>query len=367
MPGEKISELRKRYGMTQDELAAGLGVSTELVRAWESGLRQPGIEMILRLSEIFHVSTDYLLKEDTMPSLQRKRTDTRASDRFMYQEQTQEEIPCSDEEEEYREDEKDTFSSFRETVGKTFFDSKEENGTYILSKDEMTDYVKMRRKKGSITGAGVAECVGCVIPIVMLAGIQETFFPMFPNLPVLGVAVMFLLIAHAVTLFMRSSRLGQEFRHIEESPFVMEYEAEDLFRSFEKTEKEESDRRVTWGVALCVLSIIPVIVLSAVLGNFGTVFTTAGVSGMFAMIALAVNLFVTAGYQKGTLKILSQKGKYKPSVKKNAADFRSVYWLVMTAVYLGYSASTGNWHISWIIWVLAGIAYPIVMGAEKKE
>ena len=61
---EKIMEMRKKNGWSQEELAYQLGVSRQSVSKWESGASIPDLERILKLSEIFGVSTDYLLKEE---------------------------------------------------------------------------------------------------------------------------------------------------------------------------------------------------------------------------------------------------------------------------------------------------------------
>lgn len=61
---EKIIELRKAYGMTQEELAHICNVSRQSVSKWEAGIMLPETEKLLLLGEIFHVSMDALLKEE---------------------------------------------------------------------------------------------------------------------------------------------------------------------------------------------------------------------------------------------------------------------------------------------------------------
>ena len=59
---EKILQLRKANGFTQEELAEKLNVSRQSVSKWESGQSVPELEKLVALSEIFQVSTDHLLK-----------------------------------------------------------------------------------------------------------------------------------------------------------------------------------------------------------------------------------------------------------------------------------------------------------------
>lgn len=60
--GEKIQELRKKKNMSQEQLAEELGISRQSVSKWESGQSVPEINKVIQLSELFRVSTDYLLK-----------------------------------------------------------------------------------------------------------------------------------------------------------------------------------------------------------------------------------------------------------------------------------------------------------------
>ncbi|MBQ9850172.1 MAG: helix-turn-helix domain-containing protein [Clostridia bacterium] len=61
---DKILNLRKENGLSQEAFAEKLGVSRQSVSKWESGTATPDIDKIVSMSELFGVSTDYLLKED---------------------------------------------------------------------------------------------------------------------------------------------------------------------------------------------------------------------------------------------------------------------------------------------------------------
>ena len=61
--GNKINQLRKLSGMTQEQLAEKLNVSRQTISKWESGSSFPDIESVVKVSEIFQVSLDDLLKE----------------------------------------------------------------------------------------------------------------------------------------------------------------------------------------------------------------------------------------------------------------------------------------------------------------
>ena len=62
---EKIAFLRKKNGWSQEELAEKLDISRQSVSKWELGGSIPDLDKIIKLSELFDVTTDYLLKDDT--------------------------------------------------------------------------------------------------------------------------------------------------------------------------------------------------------------------------------------------------------------------------------------------------------------
>ena len=61
---EKLQLIRKSRGVTQEELAGGVGVSRQSVAKWESGQAYPEIDKLIMLSDMFHVSVDHLVRDD---------------------------------------------------------------------------------------------------------------------------------------------------------------------------------------------------------------------------------------------------------------------------------------------------------------
>lgn len=69
MLGQRICELRTHLGWSQVELSRRLSVSKQTVSNWENENIQPSIEMLVRLSRLFGVTTDYLLGLENTPRL----------------------------------------------------------------------------------------------------------------------------------------------------------------------------------------------------------------------------------------------------------------------------------------------------------
>ncbi len=62
---DKIYELRKKEGLSQEALAEKLGVSRQSVSKWETGEATPEVTKLVAISKLFGVTTDYLLNDET--------------------------------------------------------------------------------------------------------------------------------------------------------------------------------------------------------------------------------------------------------------------------------------------------------------
>ena len=69
MMGDRIRELRKRRGQSQEELAYAIGMSTNTIARWERGELTPRGSSLARLASVLNTTADYLLgkKDDTSP------------------------------------------------------------------------------------------------------------------------------------------------------------------------------------------------------------------------------------------------------------------------------------------------------------
>ena len=66
---DTIKSLRDESGITQATLAKKIGVTRSAVNAWEMGLSIPTAQYIVELSQLFHVSSDYILGLDNQEAL----------------------------------------------------------------------------------------------------------------------------------------------------------------------------------------------------------------------------------------------------------------------------------------------------------
>lgn len=66
LPG-RLKLLRQKYGFSQKDVAQKLQISTSIVSGYETGERTPSTEVLLSISYLYNISTDYLLGRDTNP------------------------------------------------------------------------------------------------------------------------------------------------------------------------------------------------------------------------------------------------------------------------------------------------------------
>ena len=65
MFSKNLKNLRKRLGISQEQLAQRLGISDKTISSWEIGRTEPNMGMVQRIADMFSISTDELIKDDT--------------------------------------------------------------------------------------------------------------------------------------------------------------------------------------------------------------------------------------------------------------------------------------------------------------
>ena len=73
--GQKLKEIRKRFGLSQESLAEIMNVSRQAITKWESDEGLPDVSNLQELSKVFNLTVDYLLDNDnSLPALSMKKT-----------------------------------------------------------------------------------------------------------------------------------------------------------------------------------------------------------------------------------------------------------------------------------------------------
>ena len=313
---EKIIALRKKAGWSQEELAYQMGVSRQSVSKWESGTSIPDLERILKLSQAFDVSTDYLLKEEM---------------------------------------EADPVSIAMET------DRDEVQKTVTLEMANQFMDIKIRGAKKA--ASGIAAYVLSPVMLIFLGGLTELKdVNISENMAGgLGVAILLLIVGIVTVFFVMNGMKMESYQYLEKEIFRLEYGVEGIVRK--RMAEYEGTYRIfnVAGIFLCIICALPLMTAVA-LSSSDFVYVMCVVF-LLIIVACAVLLFVIAGEKKGCFQMLLQEGDYtveKKLEKKRTEYLHVIYWSTITAVYLGISFYTGNWSRTWIIWPCAGVMYAAV-------
>ena len=319
---DKIINERKKNGWSQEELAEQLGVSRQSISKWEGAQAIPDIQKIIKMAELFGVSTDYLLKDEIEP-------EDFAADR----------IPGND------------YSEGTENYRK-------------VSLEEANEYMDLEESIAPRRANMVSLCIlGPAFLVLCCALAAVPGFPLAEGpLIAIGVTGLLLMIATAVFFFVLDGMKLSRFQYLETEPIETLYGVSGLVSARKKAAEQETVTKIALGVILCVLSVVP-LVATSIIGAEGFVIILM-VTVLLTIVATGVNLLVRAGSMLGAYNRLLQEGDYSISAKKRSpliSRLASVYWLSAVAVYLGWSFGWNQWNRSWIIWPIAGVVFGILM------
>lgn len=375
---EKIMSLRKRNGWSQEELAQQLGVSRQSVSKWESMASMPDIQKIMAMSELFGVSTDYLLKDE----LEELPATAIAADYAVSSVQSGSSEPAA-------------ASTVGSTADSPDGDTASESSTddastsktvapkLSVSLDTATEYLDAIARTSRPTAGAITLFILGPALLVSLATYSEDalyFDPMHISPDAMGIAgicIMMLFIAAGVGLLILQDMKLAKFKQLKEASLELQYGVEAAVRR--RAESTESLRYVQQaaGVCLTILSAIPFLIAS----YYGTGLTFA--LGFFVaaiLVSLGVYLLVYSGILRDGYRVLLQEGDFSHDEKSNKRDSKSAalkyrpiaraYFGTITLLYVGYSFITKDWKSSWIIWPVSALLYHIIisiLNALKKR
>lgn len=316
---DKIIEERKRNGWSQEELAEKLGVSRQSVSKWESAQSVPDLQRVIRLAEVFGVSTDYLLKDDYV-----------SGDADAVTAEYQDYEACRQ-----------------------------------VSMEEANGFIEHRHKQAPMTALGTLLCILSPALLVLLAGFADAgVFGITESFAsCVGVIVLLVMVAAAVFIFITSGRGGDEFHYLESEVFETAYGVDGMVRERRREQESSYTRCIAIGVVFCIMACVPLLVAACV--DAPDYICCAMVALLLILVGLGVYMIVYVCMIRGAYDILLQEGDYlrnKKTDKARREALSSVYWCLVTAAYLGWSFWTRRWDFTWIIWPVAGVLYGAIAG-----
>ncbi len=312
---DKIIRLRKKNGWSQEELAEKMNVSRQAVSKWESAQTIPDLEKILQLSTLFGVTTDYLLKDEI-------------------------------EDEEFSKD--------------------SSSDTYIrkITIEEANTYFKQRKRASWRIALATFLCILSPIALIVLSTLSERSNPIITETTAggIGLTVMFAFVLCAVPIYIYCGFKNEPYAFLEQNtPFELEYGVKGMVTERKKKFRATYIKFNMIATCVCIFSPVPLI-LSAFSGN--ELLVIAMLAVMMVVAGIGASLFIVVGVQNASMQKLLQEGCYTRQEKTRTRVKEVVgfcYWGGLTAIYLSVSFLLNVWYLSWIIFAVGGILFPIVM------
>ncbi len=267
--GEKIVQLRKQRGWSQEELASQLGISRQAVSKWESAASIPDLDKIISMSRLFEVSTDYLLKE----------------------EMTEDAPPIVREKEET-----DSLRS--------------------VSLEEATGFLDLTRKAAAKIAFGVACCILSPICLLLLGGLSE--YGRTPRISEdmagsLGTTVLLIMVAVGAAILVSNGIRLDKYGYMEKEPFILMYGVAGIVEKHKEKFAPTFRRCITIGVTLCIVGVVPLLLFGV---RDERIAAIVCVPLLLCFVAVGVFLFVWAGSINESFDKTLQIGDHTPEKKE---------------------------------------------------
>ena len=313
---DKIINLRKRNGMSQEELAEEIGVSRQAISKWESGGSIPDLDRIIKMSEVFGVSTDFLLKDEIEdPSL----------------------CPGQD----------------NADVEKN-----------SISAEVANEYMDVSEEISNRLSLAVQALVLSPVCLLLLGGLSER-----KNISVtedmaggLGVAILLIIVAISVAVIIGIGMKLKKFEYLKKESLVLQYGVEEIVKKRENEFSDKLSRGIVVGVVLCILGAVP-LMLTSIWNN--DLLAICSVDILLILVSFGVRSFVKVGAVQESYKVLLQKEEFTKEgkiVSEKLKHFPGIYWCTCVAIFLAISFIFDAWDRSWIVFAVGGVLFVAIGG-----
>ena len=325
---DKIINERKKLGWSQEDLADKLDVSRQSVSKWESAQSTPDLGRILKMAELFGVSTDYLLKD----------------------EMDENDLPGTAIVE-------DTGASSASSLK---FVSMEEASAYLDAVESTTPKIAI----------GVSLCILSPVLLITLAGLSETPLISEAIAVVAGISALLILVAIGVFIFIMTNRRLEPYEYLEDVAIDTAYGVDGMVREKKSRFEKKHSLFTAIGVVMCILSCIPLIavgVIASMAGNESIIPAMVGV--LLILVAVGVNFIIRVNNIMESYNKLLQEGEYTLRGKranKVTKKIAGIYWPIVLGGYLAWSFITMKWEMTWIVWPVAAVLFGAVCGITKS-
>lgn len=255
------------------------------------------------------------------------------------------------------------------------------DGTHMknrrLTDDEVYDYLFISKVTRRMIAIGIFLCISGASLLILLGGyFAERNNKGYPvslagfkfgegASDIFGVVLLLIFVSVGITLFILAGAKNERYAFLEKEPIALSELLKAEIGNIFDGRKGSIAVKNCIGVVLCIGAVIQFLISSVLLrGNELSVIISLSV--MLLIIALAVYFFIIVNSEKGAYQRILQEGDFDLKKKSDYVDtISSIYWCTVTAVYLGWSFTTGKWGSSWLIWPVTGVIWAALEGVLR--
>lgn len=314
---DKIILLRKKAGLTQEELAEKMNVSRQSIAKWEGAQSIPELSKIIKLSSLFEVSTDYLLKDEI------------------------EEAQIID-------------------------NDSAVNGCKRVSMEEANRFLASRKKAALPIAIATMLCILSPICLLILCVLSENpISKISENFAAgVGLCALLVIVAIAVVIFIKIRNDNAQYEYLEKEMIETDYGVDGMVREKRSNYKATYNFFNIMGTVFCILAVTPLFI-GIIFDENNDLLMVLMLCILLSLVSIGVGLFIRVGVVWASFNKLLQDGDYTKEKKKESNSIinavSGAYWLITTALFLAYSFATSNWGKSWLIFAVAGVLYPAIL------
>ena len=294
-----------------------------------------------------------------------------------------------------------------------------EPNCHVLNADDICEYIAAGNYAALLTAFGVFLCITAPVGAILTGDLNGFLGHFFSSV---GTALLFVFVAAAVGAFRLSGSVKKPWKSLVREGFIMDEEACEIAVDQERLAAKEGTTQKTLGIMLCIVCLAPAVIFGSNFGA-ACMFVMVGL-GVFLIVragckkSIYKNLRVAekraeqnayrdasaygagkgAAYETGAgsraaygagaasgnrgtsrryVRVDRTPQRYGPDKRtrryvstekgpkyyyesRTLDTLMTVYWEVVTCVYLGWSFLTGTWGISWMIWIIAGVVKKVI-------
>lgn len=234
----------------------------------------------------------------------------------------------------------------------------------LISATDAHNFLSAATASRRANGIGVALIMSCAVPMILLGSINGKLHNSADILPsadtvttplnITGIIILIAMLAGGIFMLFMAYRRMKRFRGITKGQMYTTPEAKEEVYKWRETHSDRPGLITAIGVALCVISPIPLIAVSGI-NNPKAWLSGIGVAIMLTLLAIAVNLFISDTGVKDAERYILQEGPYAPDQReqqKRVVSLNIAYWLVVVAIFFGILNKIGV-EFTPIYWLMA--------------